>query len=278
VEWHSLLHGKLVSEAHFYGPKINLVESKDEQQSQTGKEEHWYAKIEELFPFQFNTIAVHDGTITFRTPLIPLEAAIKAEHVNGAISNLTNVVHKEKGNFADLDMSARVLGGASAKVAGTTEPFTERATFDLNLSLENMQVTQLNSWLRQYVKADAKKGEVDLYLEMASENGHYKGYAKPIVRDLQFVSLEKVPKENPAKTLWKSTLQAAAKVFENQPKQQLAARIPFSGTVEGGKTDVLASVVSVLRNAFVQAFTHSIEGTVSLKDVQSASADDNPKG
>lgn len=278
VEWHSLLHGKLVSEAHFYEPRLNLVESEDEQQSQTGKEEHWHAKLEELFPFQFNTVAVHNGTITFRTPVIPLEDAIKAEHTNGEITNLTNVIHKDKGNFAEIDFKARVLDGASVTVSGTAEPFTERATFDINLSLENLQVTKLNTWLHQYVKADAKKGEVDLYLEMASDNGRYKGYAKPIVRELDFVNLEDVPRENPVKTLWKGTLQAASKVFRNQPEKQVAARIPFSGSVAGGKTDVLASVVSILRNAFVQAFTHSIEGSISLKDVRSADSEGNRSG
>jgi hypothetical protein len=268
VEWHSLLHGKLVSEAHFYEPKLNLVESANEQQSQTGKEEDWHAKLEELFPFQFNTVAVHEGTITFRTPLIPLEDAIKAEHTNGEITNITNVVHKEKDNFADIDMKARVLDGARVAVSGSAEPFTENATFDVNLSLEKLQIVKLNTWLRQYIKADAKKGEIDLYLEMASDNGHYKGYAKPIVRELDFVNVEDVVKENPVKTLWKGTLQAASKVLRNQPEKQVAARIPFSGTTAGGKTEVLASAVSVLRNAFVQAFRHSIEGSISLKDVK----------
>jgi hypothetical protein len=279
VEWHSLLHGKLVSEAHFYEPRLNLVESKDEQESQTGKEQDWHAKLEELFPFQFNTVAVHEGTITFRTPLIPLQDAIKAEHTNGEITNITNVVHKGKGNFADIDMKARVLDGARVAVNGTAEPFTQNATFDVNLSLENLQIVKLNTWLRQYIKADAKKGEVDVYLEMASDNGRYKGYAKPIVRDLDFVNLGDVAKENPVKTLWKGTLQAASKVFRNQPEKQVAARIPFSGTIAGGKTQLLASVVSVLRNAFVHAFTHSIEGSISLKDVkQGEPAGDSDRG
>jgi hypothetical protein len=129
-------------------------------------------------------------------------------------------------------------------------------------------VPKVNPWLRQYVKADAKQGDFDLYLEVASANGTYKGYAKPMLRDVQFLSLEEVPKENPLKSLWQGTLQIAAELFENQPRQQVAAQVPFSGTIAGAQTDLLAAIGSVLRNAFVSAFTHSVEGTISLEDVK----------
>ena len=111
-----------------------------------------------------------------------------------------------------------------------------------------------------------KKGTADLYAEIASTNGRYKGYVKPIVKDVQFLSLGD-PAKHPAKSLWEGTLQLATKVFKNQPKDQVAAKIPFSGTLNGANTQILPTIASVLRNAFVRAFTHSIEGTISLKDV-----------
>jgi uncharacterized protein DUF748 len=268
VEWHSLLHGSLVAEAHFFEPKLNLVEAKSNQQEQLGKEEDWHAKLEELFPFQFNTVEVHDGTITFRTPGITTKDALTARKLNGIITNITNVAETEKDNFAEFRLTGKVLGGADAWAYGSTEPFTQRATTDLNLAVENVSVPKVNPWLREYLKADAVRGEFDLYLEVASSNGRYKGYAKPMLENVQFLSLEEVPKENPVKSLWQGTLQLAAELLENQPRKQLAAEVPFSGTIAGGKTDLVAAITSVLRNAFVRAFTHSIEDTISLKDVK----------
>ena len=67
VEWHSLLQGSVVAEAHFYEPQLNLVQARSEKQEQLGNEENWHAKLEELFPFKFNTVEVHGGAITFRT-------------------------------------------------------------------------------------------------------------------------------------------------------------------------------------------------------------------
>jgi hypothetical protein len=160
VEWHSLLHGKLVSEAHFYRPVLNLVEDpKDEKHSQLGKEEDWHARLEELFPFRFNTVEVHDGTVTFRTPGIDTKDALTARELNGIITNITNVVKTKKD-----------------------------------------------------------------------------------------------------------------KVFKNQPKDQVAAKIPFSGTLNGANTQILPTIASVLRNAFVHAFTHSIDSSISLDDVEDTNA------
>src|SRR5687767_2284417 len=68
VEWRSLLRGRLVSECEMWGPRINLVRSEAEDQSQLGTEVNWADQLEALSPFRFNTIVVHDGTATFRAP------------------------------------------------------------------------------------------------------------------------------------------------------------------------------------------------------------------
>jgi hypothetical protein len=267
VEWRSLLRGSLVAEAHFEGPELNLVQSANQKQEQLGTEEDWHDQLEKLFPFRFNTIAIRDGTITFRTPGIATEDAITAREVNGIVTNITNVVDKEKDSFTDFRMTGKVLGGADAWVYGSAEPFSKRATFDLNMAVEKVPVPQLNPWLREYLKTDAKSGQFDLYLEVASSNGRYQGYAKPILEDVQFLSTQDVAEENPLKNLWTATLQLAAEIFENQPRQQVAAQVPFSGTIQGSQTDLLATIASVLRNAFVGAFARSIEDRISLEDV-----------
>jgi hypothetical protein len=271
VEWRSLLHGSLVAEAHFYEPKLNLVEGPTEKQSQLGSEENWHDRLEELFPFRFNTVEVHDGTITFRAPGIATEDALTARRVNGIITNITNVVDTEKDAFADFRMTGQVLGGAETWAYGSAEPFTKRSTFDLNLAVEHVEIPKVNPWLRQYLEADATHGIFDLYLEVASANGRYEGYVKPIVKDVQFLSLAE-PLKNPLKGLWNAALQLAAELFENQPRHQVAARIPFHGTVQGTRTDLVPAITSVLRNAFVGAFARSIDDSISMQDVEGRDA------
>src|SRR6187397_2598572 len=91
VEWRSLFRGSIVAEASFFGPEVNLVQGRTEKDSQLAKEEDWHARLEEMFPFRFNTIEVVDGTVRFLAPGIKTQDAITARQVNGEISNLTNV-------------------------------------------------------------------------------------------------------------------------------------------------------------------------------------------
>lgn len=275
VEWRSLLRGSLVAEGDLYRPQVNLVEAESEQQSQLGKEVNWVEQFKQLFPFRFNTVRVHDGTVTFRAPGIQTKDALTARHIDGTLSNLTNVADSRKETFAGFQFSASVLDGGSAKVEGSIDPLAVKPTFDMNLSVKNVQLPQVNPWLTRFIKADAESGEFELYTELAAADGKFKGYAKPVMRDVNIYSSEE-PERNPLKRLWEGLIDLAADIFENREEDQVAARIPFSGTIEHPDADLLATIGSVMRNAFVSAFARSLEGSISVRSVrQSLKNDDN---
>jgi Domain of Unknown Function (DUF748) len=267
VEWRSLLRGSLVAEGMFDHPDINLVSAKSDADSQLGKEVNWAERLEELFPFRFNTVRVRDARVTFRAPGIRTQDALTAERVNGEVANLTNVIESEKETFADFRAEGRVLGDAPVAVSGSLNPLAPEPTFDVNLKLENVRLPKVNPWLREFIKADAEAGVFRLYLELAAAEGKFKGYAKPIMENVQIYSSEE-PEENPLRRIWEGLVEFAANVFENPEEDQVAARIPFSGTIQNPKAGVLETIVSVLHNAFVSAFARSLEGSISLRDVE----------
>jgi hypothetical protein len=267
VEWRSLWRGSLVSEARFLGPELNLVQAKSRKDSQLGSEENWNARLEELFPFRFNTVEVRDGTVRFLAPGISTGDAITARHVNGAVSNLTNVVESGKPTFADFQVTAEVLEGAPAKVAGSVDAFAAQPTFDVNMEVKKVQLPQVNPWLREFIKADAEAGKFELYLELAAADGRFAGYAKPILEDVDLYRSNE-DEQSPLKRLWEGFLDFAANALENPEADQVAARIPFSGTLENPETSLFATISSVLRNAFISAFARSLEGSITLRDVK----------
>jgi hypothetical protein len=132
VEWRSLMHGSIVAEARFLNPEINLVQGKSDADSQLGKGENWKARLEEMFPFRFNTIEVVNGKARFVAPGIQTRDAITARGIRGQITNLTNVVNSGKETFADFRINAEVLDGA-LPVAGSVDPFARQPTFDVNM-------------------------------------------------------------------------------------------------------------------------------------------------
>jgi len=267
LEWRSLLRGSLVAEASFLGPEVNLVQGRNAAESQLGKEENWNARLEELFPFRFNTIEVVDGTVRFLAPGINTRDAITARHVNGSVSNLTNVLETGKETFADFRVTADVLDGAPAKVAGSVDAFAAQPTFDMNLEVKKVQLPQVNPWLREFIKADAEAGKFELYMELAAADGKFKGYAKPILQDVDIYRSGE-EEQSALKRIWEGFLDFAANVLENKDADQVAARIPFSGTIKNPHTSLFATIASVMRNAFVSAFARSLEGSITLRDVK----------
>ena len=165
-----------------------------------------------------------------------------------------------------------MLDGGSAKVDGSIDPLAVKPTFDLNLRVKNVQLPQVNPWLTRFIKADAESGEFELYTELAAADGKFKGYAKPVMRDVNIYSSEE-PERNPLKRLWEGLIDLAADIVENREEDQVAARIPFSGTIEKPDADLLATIGSVMRNAFVSAFARSLEGSISVRSVRQSLKD-----
>jgi hypothetical protein len=267
VEWRHLMHRRIVAQAAFDGPELNLVQAQNEKESQLGGGEDWHARLQELFPFRFNTVQVNDGTVRFLAPGIQAHDAITARHIQGHVSNLTNVIQTGKETFADFRIEGQVLDGAPARVSGSIDAFAKQPTFDVNMEVKKVKLPQVNPWLREYIKADAEAGRFELYLEMAAADGKFKGYAKPILEDVDMYRSGE-PEKNPLKRVWEGFMDFAANVLENKDAKQVAARIPFTGTIKDPDTNLFATISSVLRNAFVSAFARSLEGSITLRDVK----------
>ena len=232
-----------------------------------GKGQDWRAAARIGFPFRFNTVKVVDGIVTFRAPGIRAKDALEASHINGVISNITNVVESDRETYTFFQGQAAVLKTGSARLNGTIDPFAGRPAFDLNLTVKNVRLPEVNPWLRQYIKADAEDGEFELYTELAAKDGRFTGYAKPIMRDVNIYS-SKEEEDNPLRRLWEGIVDFAAEIVEDEGSDQIAARVPFSGTVENPDAGMFETIVSVLKNAFVSAFARSLEDSISLRDVE----------
>ena len=180
---------------------------------------------------------------------------------------MTNVVDSGKETFASFEATAAVLETGSASVAGSANPLASTPTFDVNLTVKGVKLPKVNPWLREYIKADAEAGDFELYTELAAADGRFRGYAKPIMKEVDIYRSGE-PEDNPFKRLWEGIVDFTAEVLEDQDSEQVAARIPFSGKIENPDAGILETVVSVLRNAFVSAFARSLEDSVSLRDVK----------
>jgi hypothetical protein len=266
LQWRALLRGRAVGEAVMYRPNVNFVQSKSDEESQYGAGVNWPQEIRDLFPFRLNLVRVVDGLITFRAPGIAAEESLTARSVTAELRNLTNVQNLQTEAFAEFQFDGLVMGNAPLSMAGQIDPNDDLPSFDMDLSLEGAKLVDINPWLREFLKADAHAGVFSLYAELAAANGRFEGYVKPIMENPEFFDADEAA-SGPFKKAWEAMVGFAAKVFENRAQEQVATQVPLTGELENPKAGVLPAIVNLLRNAFVGAFAHSLDGSISLRDV-----------
>jgi hypothetical protein len=269
LQWRALFRGHAVGEVVMYRPDVNFVQSPSEEQSQYGAGVNWPEEIRDLFPFRLNRVRVVDGLVTFRAPGIEADESMTARGVQVELLNLTNVQNLESEAFASIDATGQVMGNAPLRLTGQIDPNDELPMFDIDLSLEQAMLVDINPWLREFLKADAQAGVFSLYAELAAADGRFEGYLKPILENPEFFSADESA-TGPFRKAWEALVGFAAKVLENRTQDQVATQIPLSGEFEDPDAGVLPALVNLLRNAFVAGFAHSLEGTINFRDVGDA--------
>jgi hypothetical protein len=263
VHWKALWEGEVVGEIDTYEMQLAFVQGEGKHDTQLGTGLDWRAQLERLYPFHFNRIAAHDAIISFRAPGIDTGDRIEVVGVGLEVLNLGNVADRKDDAFATFRAQGRVMQTGRVELSGRVDPEGKEPTFELNLELRDVPLPDVNEWLRQYAHVDATSGEFGMYAEVAAQEGAFEGYVKPIIVDAQILDLEK-DDDNPLQLAWEALVAVVAELFENQPADQLATRIPLRGEFGDPEADVITAIFNVLQNAFVTAFSHSIDHSISL--------------
>jgi hypothetical protein len=280
LQWSALLHAELVGEMLMHRPVLNLIQGETDRDTQLGTGVNWPEQVREFFPFRFNVVEVQDGSATFRAPGIEADESLTVQELRVILRDLTNVRETQDPAFARLEAEGAVMGNAPIRVGGRFNPNESLPTFDLDLTIEGAELTEANPWLRQFIGVDAERGVFSMYAELATSQGRFEGYIKPILEDPQIFDLREEA-EGPFQRAWEALVEIGMNVFKNREEDQVATEIPFSGEIEDPEADLLATAVNLLRNAFVSAFSHSLEGKIGLRDVQigaSAGAENSSEG
>jgi hypothetical protein len=265
LQWDALLHGRVVGEVWMHDPVINFVQSESGESSQLGGGTNWPAEIRNLFPFRLNLVEATNGLMTFQAPGIQANDVLTLRDSHVLLRNLTNVQRKNEDAFAEIDVDGHVMGNAPVKLNGKIDPNADTPTFDIDLSLEDAKLVDVNPWLRRFLKVDATAGAFSMYAELAAAKGHFEGYVKPFLEHPKITSA-KEEAQGPFQKVWAALVALATKIFENRQEKDVATKIPVRGDIENPKAGILPALVNLARNAFVAGFSRSIEGSITLSD------------
>ncbi|MGE5315494.1 MAG: DUF748 domain-containing protein [Acidobacteriota bacterium] len=263
VEWRALFHASLVGEIEFVHPKINFVQGPTKAQSQSGEKGNFTQTIKKLFPLRINRFDVTDGEVHFRNFHSDPKVDIYIDSIFINARNLTNSEKLSKTLIASIDARARAMGWGSIKGHLDIDPYAERPTFNMDVKMSEIPLKRLNDFFKAYVLVDVESGTLEVASEMAASKGAFRGYVKPLFKDMKVLNLKEDIKK-PLKLVWEAIVEGITKLFQNPKTEKMGTRIPFSGTFEDPSTDILSVIGTLLQNAFIRALSPGIEGTINL--------------
>jgi hypothetical protein len=265
VEWRALFHGSIVGELVFEHPQVKFTKDKVEPKQVKNDSSDFKGVLDDFMPLQINRVEIEDGKLGYIDPTSHPKVDIVMRDMHVLALNLRNSYDSSKVLPAKVMARAGIYEGEFT-FNMNLNPLAERPTFDLNAELKNTNLVLLNDFFKAYAKIDVNKGSFGMYTEVASKEGKFKGYVKPIIKDLDVLGHED-RKDNIFQQLWEGLVGAAGQVFKNQPKDQVATKIPFEGDLNKPNADVWTTVINVLQNAFVRAIQPSIDNEINIAAV-----------
>ena len=272
VEWGAIFHGSIVGELEFDSPILIFTKNKVELSDVKKDTTDFRKLLKDVMPLKVNRFEVFDGDLHYvdNTSNPKVDVALKQTHILAL--NLSNVTDAKVALPSTVKANASVYEG-TLTFDMKLNALNKYPTFDLNAEIKNTNLVLLNDFLKAYGNFDVHRGNFGLYTEMAAKNSKFKGYVKPIIKDLKVVG----PEDRHDKffnKVWEQIVGAAGVIFKNQKKGQIATKIAIEGDFKNPQTNTFDAVWEVLRNAFIQALLPSIDNEISLKSVDSKKPED----
>lgn len=263
ISWRALWQDQaLVGRARFERPRVTFVDSDDRPDaSQVGAGTDWRAQLEQLLPITLNEVLVHDGRLDFRNFSSEPPVHLRAEALNGRVTNLTNTAEATGSRIARFEADAQALGG-NLHASAAFDPLGDLRNFDFHLKIIGVVLPRLNDFARAYANLDIAEGTGDLVIEASARDGQLDGYIKPLLKNVEiFTWKQDVERSSDSifTAAWEALAGGLETLFKNQRQNQFATRVPLSGSVDNSETGKWRALLAILRNAFVEAFSARFE-------------------
>jgi hypothetical protein len=177
------------------------------------------------------------------------------------LTNYSN--HKEQGP-AQLAIKGKFMGSGATTLDGTFYPAGDGPQFDMNLAIENTNMTSMNNLLLAYGRFDVKQGQFTVYSQLGVKDDDIHGYVKPMFSDLTIYDWAQDQHKPILHQAYEIAVGGAAHVFKNSKTKQVATVVNLTGKLKSPDTSTWQAVVEVVQNAFIQAILPGFDREAQL--------------
>lgn len=277
LAWRELLRGRIladivVEEAQLFtapdlftamkqvGEEGKEIEKPEEKRAEKNKGEP--SLKEKLIPFRIDRVVIHDSKFEFAPKSnSPDEERFHFANVDARVSNITPKENEKiLGTFkGDLQKSSKLKGVVELrKNAGGMD-------WDFDAEARHFDLREANPMLRKMLPLTFTRGELDLFAEAKSEQGHIVGYIKPFFKNLDVVA--NAENFNGPKHFLIELGTAAGNLILRRSKQKtVATKIDFSKDPPGEfKIDTKGTLANAIEHGFDQEFAEGVEDEIKLR-------------
>ena len=265
IEWKALFHGSIVGKLRFSSPVLIFTKDKVELGALSKDTTDFKKLLKSFMPLNVNRFEVNNGSIHYvdQSSTPPVDVSLKKTRI--VALNLSNATNNKVLLPSTVTAHALVYEG-TFDLNVQLNALAENPTFDLKAEIKNTNLVLLNDFLKAYGKFDVDRGTFSVYTEIAAKSGKFKGYVKPIIKDLKVLG-PKDKNDSFFQLLWESIVGGAGFVLKNQKANQVATKVQMEGTFKNPQTNTIAAIVEVLRNAFIQALMPNIDYEININSV-----------
>lgn len=263
IEWKPIFKGKIVGKVLIDSSTILFTNQKNDISDVAKDTADFRDVMNSLMPITLNKLEIRNSFIRYRDPFSSPKLDMAMTNLNVIALNLANAYDSSKALPASITARANVYGG-NLKLNVKLDPYAKQPKFDLDVRLERTNLVLLNDFLRAYANFDVNKGIFGLYAEVATKNGKFDGYVKPLIYDLDVVDFKKEKEKGIRQLAYESLIASGAWIFKNHPKDQLGTKIALSGELKDPSIRITEAILTVLKNAFISPLKPNIDSDVNL--------------
>ena len=262
VEWGALFDGGLVGELEIDEPMLRFTRGTAEPEDVQEDTASLGDLLKDFMPLRINRLALMEGRIAYVDPGSTPPLHLKLTEVYATARNLSSVKDEEKLLPATIEADAMLYGGP-LKFNMAMDPLSRNSLWDMDLRVEGMRLPEVNDFFQAYADFDVNQGTFSLYTEIATRDGAFKGYVKPVIKDLDVLGKED-RKDNLLRKLWEGIVGTSGDLLTNRREDQVATKIPLEGRLDDPAVRTWVAIIDLLRNAFIRALEPAIDREINI--------------
>ncbi|HUK42716.1 MAG TPA: DUF748 domain-containing protein, partial [Candidatus Acidoferrales bacterium] len=171
-----------------------------------------------------------------------------------------NLTNQSTQGTATIRARGKFMGSGPSVLDADWRPSAKSSSdFNLNLRVENTDLTQMNDLIRAYGNFDVTEGRFSLYSEVAIRNGEINGYIKPFFGKVKIYDAQKEADKPFLTKVREGFIAALAWILKNKPRDEIATTVTLTGKVDSPQYSNWEAFVGMLKNAFITALRHDFE-------------------